>query len=169
MTHLSGNAIVSDSGLSAAKLLMRRKAPGLVAVLTFVATASFYGLGSGRAYDYDSSESVGSFIATGSLLDPFRRQLQFNNHPLFSFIEHVVYAFGGHSESALRSLPIIFGAVTVGIVCYWAANMWGLSAGVTAAALLAANPTFAELSRSVRGYSLLTLCAVSSTLCSRGS
>ncbi len=135
-----------------------------VGVLASVVTASFYVLGSGRAYDYDSSESVGSFIATRSLLDPFRRQLQFNNHPLFSFIDHIVYTLGGQSEAALRAFPITVGALTVGIVGYWAANKWGPSAGVIAAALLAANPTFAVLSRSVRGYSLLTFSAVVSTL-----
>ena len=133
-------------------------------VSAFLVTASFYALGSGRAYDYDSSESVGAFIATPSLLDPFQRQLQFNNHPLFSFIDHVVYTMGGHSETALRAFPITVAALTVGIVGFWAADRWGLPAGVAASAILATNPTYAELSRSVRGYSLLTFCAVVSTL-----
>jgi uncharacterized membrane protein len=135
-----------------------------IGVLASAVTVSFYALGSGRAYDYDSSESVGSFIATRSLLDPFRRQLQFNNHPLFSFIDHIVYTLGGHSEAALRAFPITVAALTVGIVGYWAADRWGPSAGLIAAALLATNPTFAVLSRSVRGYSLLTFSAVVSTL-----
>jgi len=144
--------------------MVRLKPAGAVGLIAFVVTAVFYALGSGRAYDYDSSESVGSFIATRSLLDPFRRQLQFNNHPFFSFVDHLVYSAGGHSPTALRAAPIVFGAATVGIVAYWAAHRWGLTAGVAAAAVLAANPMFAELSRSVRGYSLLSLCAVVSTL-----
>lgn len=143
---------------------MRADAASVTALVVFVVTAVFYAQGSGRAYDYDSSESVGSFIATGSLLDPFRRQLQFNNHPFFSFLDHLVYSAGGHSATALRAAPIGFGALTVGIVAYCASRRWGLTAGVAAAAVLAANPMFAELSRSVRGYSLLALCAVVSTL-----
>ncbi len=127
-------------------------------------TFAFYALGLERSYDYDSSESVGSFIATGSLLDPFRRQLAFNNHPLFSFLEHIVYSAGGHGAPVLRLLPITVAALTVGVVTMWAASRWGLVAGATAGALLAANPTFAVLSRSVRGYSLLTFAAVVSTL-----
>ena len=127
-------------------------------------TFAFYAQGLGRSYDYDSSESVGSFIATGSLLDPFRRQVGFNNHPLFSFLEHVVYSAGGHGAPALRLLPITIAALTVGVVTVWAAGRWGLLTGATAGALLAANPTFAVLSRSVRGYSLLTFAAVASTL-----
>jgi predicted membrane-bound mannosyltransferase len=144
--------------------VVRANAASAVGVTAFVVTAVFYALGSGRAYDYDSSETVGSFIATRSLLDPFRRQLQFKNHPFFSFVDHLVYSAGGHSPSALRAAPIVFGALTVGIVAYWASRRWGLTAGVAAAAVLAANPMFAELSRSVRGYSLLALCAVVSTL-----
>ncbi len=144
--------------------LSRRTVALGTGVLAFLATASFYALGSGRSYDYDSSESVGAFIATPSLLDPFRRQLEFNNHPLFSFVDHVVYTMGGHSEAALRAFPITVAALTVGIVGFWAADRWGLPAGVAASAILATNPTYAELSRSVRGYSLLTFSAVVSTL-----
>src|SRR5438445_10156212 len=103
-----------------------------VGVAAGAVTFGVYLVGSGRSYDYDSSETVGSFIATRSLLDPFRRQLQFNNHPLFSFLEHLVYSAGGKNEAALRVVPAADGAATVG--------------------LLAANPTYAELSRSVRGY-----------------
>jgi MFS family permease len=118
----------------------------------------------GRSYDYDSSETVGNFIATPSLLDPFRRQLGYNNHPLFSFLEHLVYSAGGRSETALRVLPCLFGAVAVGLLAGWLGRRWGLPAGLAAGLLLAAEPLFASESRSVRGYSLLTLCAVASTL-----
>ncbi|HXY17533.1 MAG TPA: glycosyltransferase family 39 protein [Gaiellaceae bacterium] len=129
-------------------------------LITFAA----YVVGAGRAYDYDSSETVGTFVATRSLLDPFRRQLQFNNHPLFSFLDHLVYSLGGRGELALRVLPIAFAAVTVGVVTGWAARRWGGVAGWTAGLVLALNPSYAVLGRSVRGYSLLTLAAVVSSL-----
>jgi hypothetical protein len=121
-------------------------------------------VGAGRAYDYDSSESVGSFIATRSLLDPFRRQLQFNNHPFFSFLEHLVYSAGGSSETAMRVLPTAAAAATVGLVVGWIVGRWGWLAGLAGGLLLAANPTFASLGRSVRGYSLLTLALVCATV-----
>ena len=127
-------------------------------------TFAAYMVGAGRAYDYDSSESVGSFIATRSLLDPFRRQLQFNNHPFFSFLEHLVYSAGGSSETAMRVLPTAAAAATVGLVVGWIVGRWGWLAGLAGGLLLAANPTFASLGRSVRGYSLLTLALVCVTV-----
>ncbi|TML83648.1 MAG: hypothetical protein E6G09_08485 [Actinobacteria bacterium] len=87
-----------------------------VGVAAGAVTFGVYLVGSGRSYDYDSSETVGSFIATPSLLDPFRRQLVYNNHPLFSFLDHLVYSAGGRSALDLRILPILFGAAVVAIV-----------------------------------------------------
>jgi hypothetical protein len=127
-------------------------------------TFAVYILGAGRNYDYDSSQTVGTFIATRSLLDPFRRQTVFNNHPLLSFLDHLVYSAGWHSPSGLRVLPIFFGAVAVALVTAWAARCWGILAGACAGVLLAANPAFAFYSRAVRGYSLVTLSALASTL-----
>src|SRR6266851_5520635 len=135
-----------------------------VGVAAGAVTFGVYLVGSGRSYDYDSSETVGSFIATPSLLDPFRRQLVYNNHPLFSFLDHLVYSAGGRSALDLRILPILFGAAVVAIVVAWCAGRWGVVAAATAGLVLGANSSFAELSRSVRGYSLLCLSAVVSTL-----
>jgi len=135
-----------------------------VGVAAGAVTFGVYLVGSGRSYDYDSSETVGSFIATPSLLDPFRRQLVYNNHPLFSFLDHLVYSAGGRSALDLRVLPILFGAAAVALVVVWCALQWGVVAAATAGLVLAANPSFAELSRSVRGYSLLCLSTVVSTL-----
>jgi hypothetical protein len=141
-----------------------RKWSVIFGLLSALATGGVYLVGAGRAYDYDSSETVGAFVATKSLLDPFRRQLQFNNHPLFSFLDHVVYSLGGHSELALRVLPIVCAALCVGVLAGWAASRWGAAAGLSAAVVLATNPSFAVLARSVRGYSLLTLAAIVSSL-----
>jgi hypothetical protein len=139
------------------------RAPAL-AVALFGSTFGLYLAASGRSYDFDSSETVGAFVATPSLLDPLRRQLGYNNHPLFSLLEHVVYTAGGTSETALRILPCLFGALAVGVLAGWLGRRWGVLAGLSAGALLAANPLFATEARSVRGYSLLTLCAIVSTL-----
>jgi hypothetical protein len=139
------------------------RAPAL-AVALFGSTFGLYLAAAGRSYDYDSSETVGAFVATPSLLDPLRRQLAYNNHPLFSLLEHVVYTAGGTNETALRVLPCLFGALAVGVLGGWFGRRWGVLAGLSAGVLLAANPLFATEARSVRGYSLLTLCAIVSTL-----
>jgi hypothetical protein len=134
------------------------------AAVAFALTCLAYSLGAAQSLDYDSSITVGYFVATPSLLDPFRREHGFNNHPLFSFADHLVYSLGGRGEVPLRALPIIFGAATVAILAWWCARRWGVLAGAAAAIVTASNPLFASLSREVRGYSLLSLCALLSTL-----
>src|SRR4051794_15081168 len=101
----------------------RARGLGLLAAL---ATAVAYLPGSGRTLDYDGAVTVGSFVATPSLLDPFRRQAVFNNHPLFSFLEPLVSsATGSRSELLLRLLPIGFGAATVGVLAWALARRFG--------------------------------------------
>ena len=46
-------------------------------------SAIFYFMAAGRSLDFDSSVTVGVFVKTGSILDPLRRQVALNNHPLF--------------------------------------------------------------------------------------
>jgi hypothetical protein len=135
-----------------------------------VVTAAFYFVGASRSIgDVDASVTVGAFVKTPSLLDPLRRTLdvpgfRFNNHPLFSLIEHAVWSAGLHSEAALRVGPVVFGAVAVGLLAMECARRFGLIAGFCAGAILATNPTFAFLSRELRDYSLVVLCAVASTI-----
>ena len=62
-------------------------------------TAALYFLGAGRPLDYDGSITTGLFVKHGSLLDVFRSVYAFNNHPYFSFVEHIVWSAGGHSET----------------------------------------------------------------------
>lgn len=52
----------------------------------------------------------------------------------------------------------------MGVLTWFASRRLGLAAGLIAGGLLAANPTFASLSRATRGYSLLVLCAVVATI-----
>ncbi|HEX2192577.1 MAG TPA: glycosyltransferase family 39 protein [Acidimicrobiales bacterium] len=130
-------------------------------VLTFVA----YLPGLGRSLDFDSAQTVGMFVEPGPPWAAFTRQAVFNNHPMFSFFEQLVRVVTGSTAAAtMRLLPILCGAVAVGVLTWFAARRHGLLAGLVAGTLVAANPTFATLSRSVRGYSLLTLCAVVSTV-----
>lgn len=121
--------------------------------------------GSGRAFGYDASVTVGSFVRTPSLLDPFRRQVVYNNHVGFSFLEHVISsATGSTDERLLRLLPILCGAACVGLVVAELAARTTTWIALTAGALLATNPLFTGAATEVRGYSLLCLCAVASTI-----
>jgi hypothetical protein len=135
-----------------------------------IATAAIYFIGANRSLgDVDGSVTVGAFVKTRSLADPLRRTLnipgfRFNNHPLFSLIEHAVWSSGLHSAAALRVAPILFGAAAVGLLAWECARRFGLLAGACAGAVLAVNPFFAFLSRELRDYSLIVLCAVASTI-----
>ncbi|MDQ1402939.1 MAG: hypothetical protein QOG03_1255, partial [Actinomycetota bacterium] len=135
---------------------------GTVAALV---TGVVYMIGSSRPFGYDASVTVARFVATPSLLDALRRQDVFNNHVLFSLAEHVVYSLtGSRSEVVLRLLPVAAAAGVVGLTAVMAARRWGLVAGAVAAVVVAANPTFAAEARDVRGYSMVVLAALVSTL-----
>lgn len=153
-----GNRVSSPGGSGSSRL------PWFVAGSSFAFAAASFLAGGGRSYGYDESLTVGAFVATPSLLDPFRRQIVFNNHPLFSFLEHLVWSIGGQSEMWMRLLPAMFGAACVAVLGGWLTRRWGVWAGFAGAAILIAHPLFSGASRSVRGYSLLCLCAVVSTL-----
>jgi hypothetical protein len=133
----------------------------LAGTLAFVA----YLPGLGRSLDFDSAETVGRFVRPGPPWAVFREQAVFNNHPLFSFLEQLVRVVTGRSDAAaMRVLPILCGALAVGVLTWFVARRHGLAAGLAAGAVLACNPTFVHLSRAVRGYSLLTLCAIVATI-----
>ena len=137
-------------------------AAGLAAgTLTFLA----YLPGIGRSLDFDSAVTVGRFVRPGPPWAVFREQAVFNNHPMFSFLEQLVRVVTGRSDAAtLRLLPILFGALAVAVLTWFVVGRHGLVAGLAAGAVLACNPTFVQLSRAVRGYSLLTLCAIVATI-----
>jgi uncharacterized membrane protein len=142
-----------------------RRPARLTAVITGALTFVAYLPGLGRSLDFDSAETVGRFVRIGPPWAAFQRQAVFNNHPTFSFLEQLVRVVTGQTDaSAMRVLPILFGALTVAVLTWFVVRRFGLLPGLVAGALLASNPTFVELSRSVRGYSLLTLCAVVSTV-----
>lgn len=121
-------------------------------------TTLVYLIGSTRAFGYDSAVTVFNFVATPSLLDPFQRQVVFNNHPLFSFAEHLIYGLtGSQAEILMRLLPITAAAVAVGILTAVVARAHTVLSGLTAGLILATNPAFVAVARDARGYSLVVL------------
>lgn len=143
----------------------RIKAPAIVGAGLGIVTFVAYLPGLGRSLDFDSAQTLGMFIRPGPPWAAFQRQAVFNNHPMFSFLEQVVRAATGRADAGtMRILPIAFAAVAAGVLTWFAARRHGVVAGLLAGTFLACNPAFAGLSRSVRGYSLLTLCALVSTV-----
>ncbi|MDQ1374909.1 MAG: hypothetical protein QOJ09_2247 [Actinomycetota bacterium] len=141
-----------------------RRTALLVGVGSGVATAAAYVPGMGRAFGWDASVTVRLFIRA-PLRDAVFSQYAANNHPYFSFLEQLVSrGLGTSSEAALRLLPIGLGALTVGIMATVLGERMGVIPALCGAAVLASNPLFLTLARDVRGYSLVTLCAVASTL-----
>lgn len=124
-----------------------------------------YLLGFGRNYGYDEFVTVANFIRTPSPLDALSRQVVNNNHPLLSFLDHLVFsATGNSSEAVMRLIPLVAALAAVAILTVACARRFGAIAGLSAGAYLASNPTFASWAQSVRGYSLLLLCAICSSV-----
>jgi hypothetical protein len=173
-TTITSEELVAAPAPSAASAPSHRSASPRAALFSGstlgLLTAAVYFINSGRGIGMlDSSITVGAFVKTRSITDPLHRTLnvpgfRFNNHPLFSLIEHTVWSAGFHSESALRVAPILFGALAVGLLTWECARRFGVLAGVAAGSILAVNPLFVFLSRELRDYSLITLCAVASTI-----
>jgi hypothetical protein len=146
-----------DRGRTVRRLLL----PAGVGLLVFLA----YVPGSGRSLDFDSSQTVGSYVRTSSILDAVRSQRLFNNHPAFSLIEHVIYTVTGSAEEwVLRMAPITFAACAAAALVAVLRRHLGTVPAVCAGLFFATNPTVIALSRAVRGYSLLLLCGVVSSV-----
>lgn len=137
-------------------------------------TFALYMVGAGRTLGYDAAVTFAHFIATPSIWDPFGRSSYYGypaaalvggNHLLLSFLEHLLFsATGSRSEALYRILPAAAAAGAVAVTAYALAKRFGALAGGCAGAFMAANPLFVEQSRDLRGYSLMTLFAVLSTL-----
>lgn len=135
-----------------------------VGILAGVATFAFLMLGAPRAFDLDDSITVGLFVRTPSITDAFTTAYVLNNQVGLSFLEHVVYSVtGSHSELTMRFLPIVFASSAVGVLAGLIARRWGVLAACVGAAVLATNPSFADVGSQVRGYSLVTLLAIVTT------
>ncbi len=130
-----------------------------------VLVALAYLPGANRSLDFDSSQTVGSYIRTASVADAISSQRLFNNHPAFSLIEHLVYTATGSSEDwVLRVAPIAFAALAVAVLVSAVQRRIGTLPALGAGLLVATNPTVIAVSRAVRGYSLLLLCGIVSSV-----
>jgi hypothetical protein len=121
-------------------------------------------LAAGRvSYRYDESVTIGAFIGRGWLV-PFTRQRLHNNQPMFSFLENLVWFAGGRSELVFRLLPAVVFGLAVALLTGWTTRRWGALAGAAAMMVMVTHPMVVDFSRQVRGYSLVLLAAIASTL-----
>jgi putative BNR repeat neuraminidase len=135
----------------------------IVAVIGFVEALVITLAASRVSYRYDESVTIGAFIGRGWLV-PFTRQRLHNNQPVFSFLENIVWFAGGSSELVFRLLPAVFLGLAVALLTGWTTRRWGVLAGVAAMIVMITHPMVVDLSRQVRGYSLVLLAAVAATL-----
>ncbi len=153
------------AGAGAGDARRRGSWPVFIGAAVGAITFAVYTAGSNRGLSWDSAVTVSLFITRGNAIYPFLHQHVYTNHPLFSFLEHVVFDItGSRSELVLRVLPITFGALTVALVAGWTTRRLGVCAGCAAGAIVALNPSFAFEATEVRGYSLFVLAAVASTI-----
>lgn len=139
----------------------------LLCVAAGLALAALALAGAGRQWAYDEAVSFGYFVATPSPLDVFGRTaylgvpiavIATNNHPLFNFLEHLLYSAGaGRSEWPYRVLPALCGGGCVALLGIVARPRLGRAGAAAAMLVLAANPLFDDESHVMRGYTLLLL------------
>jgi hypothetical protein len=130
-----------------------------VGVALALATVAAYLIGADRAFGYDASVTMANFVV-GDLGDVFTRQAVFNNHPVFSLVEHVVWRVtGSSSEPAMRVAPAAFAGAGVGLMAWRVGARHGVRAGMAAGVTLAAHPFLVD-GRDARGYSLAVLSIV---------
>ncbi|HUA94524.1 MAG TPA: glycosyltransferase family 39 protein, partial [Acidimicrobiales bacterium] len=130
-----------------------------------VATAIVYLPMMSRAFTVDEAMTMVQFVKTPSLLDPFRLQVQANNQPILSFVEHAIYSTTGvSSEVAMRIFPIASAAACVGLLVYVLSRRLGPVPGVAGGVVLMTNLLFVQEAWQARAYSFLCLCTVASTV-----
>jgi mannosyltransferase len=116
-----------------------------------------------HSFWYD--EAIAAQLSHASLHDLFRGIVKDNgNPPLYWMILHLWQKTWGDSESALRSLSVIFGVAAVPLLAILGQQIVNRSAGLFAAALLAISPLAIELSNEARVYALLHLLTIVSML-----
>lgn len=142
----------------------RNVAAGLAAVTLVLGMINI-----GRSFGYDEAITYANFINEGSPRRALTTQVVFNNHPMFSLFQVVLWRFGLVGETAQRLAPVLCGAGTVGIVAYEVTRWRNAVGGAVAGLVVMMNPLFMPLYRSLRGYALATFAVLVAALLIRRS
>ena len=86
----------------------------------------------------------------------------YHHPPLFFYLLHFVLAVSGESAWSLRLISALAGSATVGLVFHYGSKMFGLRAGVAAAAICLVAPFHIAYSQEGRPYALAGLLALAS-------
>lgn len=150
---------------SRARAASLRSGAALLVILALGLAVRGYGLGA-KSFWYD--EAVTWQTLNFDVPDLLERKADFRSvhPPLYFLILKPWAALWGESESALRSLALVFGVLTILGTCFFMRALWefprgeplpsSTAVGLHAAALVAANPMQILNSQQVRGYSLAT-------------
>ena len=88
------------------------------------------------------------------------------NHPPLMTVPYLFWiALVGPTETAVRTLPLLMGLVTIGLIYHLGIRFGNPWAGLIAASLLAINPLHIAYAREARQYELLAALAVAAHLC----
>lgn len=152
----------------------RRWTAGCVAAGVLLAAIAV--IGAGRQLAYDEAVSFGYYVATPSPFDVFGRTsylgvplwtIATNNHPLFNFLEHLVWsATGVRAEWLYRVLPALCGGACVVVLGLLLRPTGALAAG-GGTLFLATSPMFDDESHVMRGYTLELLLVLLAVLAVR--
>lgn len=143
-------------------------AAGTVAVgLAFVTVTWF--MQSGHAYGYDEGVTVGYFVQNDSLLAAVTTQRVFNNHPLLTAVDWLIWHAGGRSEAWMRVAPLIAALGCITAVGWWAHRRQGLLPTVGAVAIACSGPLLVEQAAQARGYAFAALAVTISTILSESA
>ncbi len=133
-----------------------------VAEITFVALVlRRYHLGV-ESFWFDEADIVRQAQQPlGAMLDAFTRAGE--NGPLYTLLLHFWVALFGTGETAVRTLPLIFGTATVPVIYWLGKRVGGTALGLLAAVLLAVSPFHVWHSQDAKMYTLVVLVTLLST------
>lgn len=148
---------VASSGPGAARVALV-----VVASMTGLSLASRVGIG-GLSIWLDEAVSV--YSARTDWWPPMEAlQSGFVRFMSLYYVVLSVWTNLGDSEVILRSLSVVFAALTIPVAYAFTRRSFGPIAGMIAGALLAANSLLIEYAREARGYTLLVLLVCGSML-----
>lgn len=142
-------ATVSPTPRTAREILL------LVAILGLAAIVRAAGLGR-ESFWFD--EAAAAFLANAPVQDILSGAAHDAGNPQgFWLLGHFWQAIAGHSDTALRTLPLLLGLCGVIALHDLGRQLGGPALGLLAAALLTVNPGHIYLSQEFRAYTLLFL------------
>ncbi|VAX22471.1 hypothetical protein MNBD_NITROSPINAE04-1132 [hydrothermal vent metagenome] len=111
----------------------------------------------------EDQDSV-NFILGVDLYDPLFHQPHFPGYPVYIVAGKIASAFLGTPAHALIFVSALSGAFTILLFAVFTRRLYGESAAITCAALMAANPVFFEFSHKIQTEAFGTLLLISAVV-----